>query len=221
LINPNATGTMTEAAVAVARSATSADVEVLGWTNHDGPPAIQGPEDGMAAVSGILGLVPKARASAVDAIIIACFDDTGLAEVRAAAHCPVIGIGQAAFTVAELLGHRFSVVTTLAVSVAGIEANIAQYGYRSLCARVRPSGLPVLAVDAGSPQTIARLQDEVACAAAEDGITAAVLGCAGMGPLLDDLQPGTRLVLIDGIRAAAWLAPGLMRARAAQGAKAV
>jgi len=52
-----------------------------------------------------------------------CFDDTGLEAARSAARGPVIGIGEAAFHVAALIAHRFSVVTTLSRSIAPIEAN--------------------------------------------------------------------------------------------------
>lgn len=83
-INPNSTAAMTDAIVAVARQ-TAREHEVIGWTNRDGPPAIQGPEDGAKAVTGIAALLPEARKAGADAIVIACFDDTGLAEIRAAA----------------------------------------------------------------------------------------------------------------------------------------
>lgn len=207
-INPNSTAHMTDSIVAVARTAVP-DVEVIGWTNTDGPPAIQGPEDGEAAVAGILRLLPAARAAHADAIIIACFDDTGLAQARDAADCPVIGIGQAAFHMAALLGHRFSVVTTLDVSVPVIEENINGYGLMGLCARVRASGLGVLEVEDGSLATLARLADELAATAAQDGVTAAILGCAGMAGLRAGLQMQTRLHLIDGVAAAAALAVAL------------
>ena len=90
-INPNSTEAMTHSIAETARAATP-EHEVLGWTNHAGPPAIQGPADGEAAVVGVIGLLAKAKAQDVDCIVIACFDDTGLAEIRAAAHCPVIGV---------------------------------------------------------------------------------------------------------------------------------
>ncbi|MBC2834222.1 aspartate/glutamate racemase family protein [Paragemmobacter straminiformis] len=209
-INPNATVSMTEGVVAVARAAVP-QAEVIGWTNHDGPPAIQGPEDGAAAVAGVLALLPAARREGVGCIVIACFDDTGLAEIRRAAHCPVIGIGQAAFHMAALLGHRFSVVTTLAVSVPVIAGNIEGYGFGGICAAVRASGLRVLEVDEGSPATVARLAAEIAAAESQDGIGAAVLGCAGMAPLLPALRDKTGLVLIDGVAASARLAQALVR----------
>lgn len=208
-INPNSTSAMTDGVVAAARKALPSSVDVMGWTNSAGPPAIQGPADGAAAVTGLLALLPKARADKADVIIIACFDDTGLAEVRAAAHCPVIGIGQAAYHMASLLGHRFSVITTLAVSVPVIEDNITGGGFQGLCGRVRPSGLPVLDVEAGSDETITRLKDEIRAAADEDGVTAAILGCAGMAQFVDRLQESTRLHLIDGVGAAARLAQAI------------
>lgn len=204
-INPNATQAMTEAMVAAAQAA-APEAEVLGWTNHAGPPAIQGPENGAAAVPGVLSLVPKAEAAGADAIVIGCFDDTGLAEARAAAAVPVLGIGQASYVAAALLGHRFSVVTTLAVSVPVIEGNIAAQGFAASCASVRASGLPVLVVDEGSEATRQRLAEEIR-AAKVDGAAAVVLGCAGMAALAPDLAARTGVPLIDGVAAAARLAP--------------
>ncbi|HCQ67151.1 MAG TPA: HyuE hydantoin racemase [Rhodobacteraceae bacterium] len=208
-LNPNSTGAMTESIVAIAEAA-NPDVEVFGWTNHDGPPAIEGADDGAAAVPGLLALLPKARDESADAIVIACFDDTGLAEVRAAAHCPVIGIGQSAFVAAQLLGHRFSVVTTLDASVPVIEGNIAAHGFDTACTSVRASGLPVLVVEEGSEATRARLADEVRAAAAE-GASAVLLGCAGMAGLREDLITRTGVPLIDGVAAAAQFAAALAR----------
>ncbi|MEZ5721594.1 MAG: aspartate/glutamate racemase family protein [Paracoccaceae bacterium] len=209
-INPNSTEAMTWSVLAVARAA-NPRAEILGWTNADGPPAIQGPQDGARAVPGLLALLPRARAEGVDAIVLACFDDTGLTEVRAAAHCPVLGIGQSAYVAAELLGHRFSVVTTLDVSVPVIEGNIAALGHAPACASVRASGIPVLTVEEGSEETRAHLARDILAAHREDGATAAVLGCAGMASLRDDLAARTGLPLIDGVAASAQLAEAVAR----------
>ncbi len=119
----------------------------------------------------------------------------------------MIGIGQAAFHMAGLLGQRFSVVTTLAVSVPVIEANIAGYGMAA--ARVRPSGIPVLALEDAGAAVMARLAAEIAAAAGEDDIGAMVLGCAGMAPLRARLQAETALPLIEPVAASALLALAL------------
>jgi len=204
-INPNSSRAMTESIITAAR-ASAPEAEVIGWTNADGPPAIEGAEDGAAAVPGLMALLPEAKAVGADAIVIACFDDTGLEAARTAAHCPVLGIGQSAYAMAGLLGHRFSVVTTLPVSLPVIEANIARLGFSGICASVRASGLSVLTVEEGNEATRARLAEEISQAQARDGATAAVLGCAGMAALRPDLAVRTGLMLIDGVEASAHLA---------------
>ncbi len=202
-INPNSTASMTGTIAAAARAAAPAGVEIVAQTNDAGPPSIQGEEDGRAALPGLLAMVAAAggEADGPDAIIIACFDDTGLAEARAIARCPVLGIGQAAYIAAVLLGRRFSVVTTLAVSVPILEANLAAYGLAAACARVRASGIPVLEVERAGDAIAA----EAARALAEDGAEAIVLGCAGMAGLTERLA-GLPAPVIDGVAAATHLA---------------
>jgi allantoin racemase len=143
IINPNSTVSMTDAMLVTARNACP-DAQIEAWTSHDGPPAIQGPEDGEACVPPLLKLVAKASDLGARVIIIGCFDDTGLEEARAVAACPVIGIGQTAYHMAALVGARFSVVTTLAVSVPILEQNIQNYGLAGSLAQVRASSVPVL-----------------------------------------------------------------------------
>jgi len=207
-LNPNATVSMTDAVVEVARAALP-EAEVLGWTNHSGPPAIQGPEDGAAAVAGLLAMLPGAAEIGADLIIIACFDDTGLEALRAAAHCPVIGIGQSAYVMAALGFGRFSVVTTLPVSVPVLEENIAHYGLAGACRSVHASGLPVLAVEQGGEAVLARLA-EVIGATSEEAGGAVALGCAGMAPLRAALMLRTGRPLIDGVAASAHLARAII-----------
>ncbi|TPE51513.1 aspartate/glutamate racemase family protein [Amaricoccus solimangrovi] len=207
LINPNSTERMTETIAAAARAVAAPDVEIIARTNRAGPPSIQGEADGAAAVPGLLAEI-AAAAGAADAVVICCFDDTGLAEARAAAPCPVIGIGQAACHAAELLGKPYSVVTTLAVSVPILEANLAAYGLAH-CRRVRASGVPVLAIEGAA----ASISAEVGRAKAEDGAEAIVLGCAGMADLPAALAAEHGIPVIDGVAAACGLARTLVTLR--------
>ena len=89
-INPNTTASMTQGIVATARAALP-EAQIFGLTNTSAPPAIQGKADGDAALPGLLALLPEARALGADAIVIACFDDTGLAQARAPRHVRSIG----------------------------------------------------------------------------------------------------------------------------------
>jgi allantoin racemase len=146
VINPNSTVSMTDKAVEAARCA-APGVDVVGVTCHGSPPAIQGPEDDAICRPFVLAEVALAAASGADAVVIACFDDPALDEARAGVAIPVIGIGEAGFHAAMLLGGRFSVVTTLPVAIPIIEENLVHYGLAPACARVRAAGVAVLELE--------------------------------------------------------------------------
>ena len=205
VINPNATESMTNDIADAARRAAGDDVEIVAKTNTEGPPSVQGEADGIAAVPGVLNLITAAQD--VDAAIIACFDDTGLAEARASAPFPVVGIGEASYIVAGLVSERFSVVTTLAVSIPVLEGNIERGGWGKKCARVRASGIPVLALES-DPGAVDRLVEEISFAEEQDGVGAVVLGCAGMGRHVEALteRTGKSVYLVEPVAAATRLA---------------
>ncbi len=204
IINPNATVSMTDAMVDTARKAVPG-LDVVGWTSAKGPAAIQGERDGEAAIPPLLELVEKADEAGAKSIIIGCFDDTGLDAARRLASCPVIGIGQAAYHLASLYGARFSVVTTLEVSVPVLAANISAYGLEKRLGRVRASGVPVLDLEEDRANATRRVKDEIRTAMREDNIESVVLGCAGMVHIVDDSED-LPIKLIDGVHAAVKLA---------------
>ncbi|SEK22156.1 aspartate/glutamate racemase family protein [Pacificibacter marinus] len=204
-INPNATEAMTQSVVDVAQRAVPF-ATISGLTNLTGPPAIEGAADGEAAIPGVLELVDKAQSMGADAIVIACFDDTGLDRARAAARCPVLGIGQSAFTMGAMLGQGFSVVTSVTLSVPVIQHNIKAQGFSQNCLGVHASGIAVLDIDAGSQPVREKLAAAIVAAQRHDNSDAVVLGCAGMAPLLGDLEARTGIKLIDGVAGSALLA---------------
>ncbi|MEH6522776.1 aspartate/glutamate racemase family protein [Sulfitobacter sp.] len=203
LINPNSTEAMTQAMV---ETASNAGVTLKGWTSLNGPAAIQGPEDGEACIPPLLALVRKASNAGAKVIIIGCFDDTGLDAARNIVDCPVIGIGQAAYHMAVLSGRRFSVVTTLDVSVPILENNIHAYGFTSQLARVRACGVPVLDLETDPAGTAPAVVGEIKRAVSEDKVDTVVLGCAGMVHIPAHLGETAAIRLIDGVTSAAQLA---------------
>lgn len=201
LINPNSTVSMTQAMRDAAQQ-TKPDAHIVGWTSHAGPPAIQGPEDGDASVPPLLRLIKKANDAGAKAIIIGCFDDTGLDEARNISNCPVIGIGQAAYHLATIIGGRFSVVTTLDVSVPVLHENIASYGLAGHVGRVRASGVPVLDLETDRACATTTVIAEINRALKEDDVNCVVLGCAGMTHITEAFGRGKDAILVDGVRAA-------------------
>lgn len=209
VINPNSTRSMTDKIAAAARLAAPL-ATIDGRTCAGSPASIQGPADGAAALPHLLAEVRAAHAAGADACIIACFDDTGLAQARGLVPIPVVGIGEAAFHAAMMLGHHYSVVTTLSVSVPIIVDNIKAYGLGSHCLNVRASEVPVLDLEKPGSDARAKISAEIALALVQDHATAIVLGCAGMADLAAALSAEHGIPVIDGVAAACGFAQTLV-----------
>lgn len=203
------TAEIAEAAHAFAQNGTS----ITAVNPPDGPASIQGREDGEACLPGLFKLFDETLTShSYDAVLIACFDDTGLFELKKRVSIPVIGIGEAAFHAATMLGRTFSTVTTLSVSIPVIEANIKAYGFADQSIRVRASEVPVLEIGQRTRQII---HDEAHRACEEDKCDVIVLGCAGMAGLARSLSTDLGRPVIDGVSAAMEFCQALVRMRVA------
>ena len=122
---------------------------------------------------------------------------------------PVLGIGHAAYQASMLLGLRFSVVTTLSVSVPVLESNIRQFGCTDYCCKVRASEVPVLDLEKPGSEAQERVSREIATAIREDNCESIVLGCAGMTDLAAKMSTAHQLPVIDGVAASSGLIYGL------------
>lgn len=211
VINPNTTASMTEKIGHAAALVAAPGTEIVARNPATGPVSIQGVEDGEAALPGLFEEIDKA--DGFDAIIIACFDDTGLYAARKRTRVPVIGIGEAAYHYAMLVAERFSVVTTLSVSIPVIQENIMRYGLSARCGKVRASNVPVLELERPGSTARETISDEIASALLHDNSDAIVLGCAGMADLAADLSSRHRVPVVDGVAAAVKLAEGLAALR--------
>lgn len=200
---------MTQAIAAAAKAAVPADVGIIATQPDFGPASIEGYYDGAFAVPGLLACIVEAERSGVDAHLIACFDDTGLDAARTAARAPVIGIGEAAYHAASMVGLRFSVVTTLSRSISIIWDNLTRYGLAHKCARVRASELPVLSLEKDASAAEERIGREIEQALNHDGADCIVLGCAGMADMAERFSKQFQVPVVDGVAAGAAFAVAL------------
>ncbi|MEQ8292790.1 MAG: aspartate/glutamate racemase family protein [Roseovarius sp.] len=197
VVNPNTTASMTRAIAEVARATARPGTEIVASNPARGPASIQGYYDVAACLPGLMA--EAARYPDIDALVVACFDDTGVDALRAMLDVPVIGIGEAAYHAASLISARFSVVTTLPRSVPGLEANLTRYGLMARCVSVRASDVPVLEVEGGGRDAERLITGQVKRAIDEDMADCIILGCAGMSELRSRLSRRFDLPVIDGI----------------------
>jgi allantoin racemase len=209
VVNPNTTASMTEKIGHVARRVASPGTEIVAVNPAEGPASIEGYYDEAISLAGLLRVIRQAEG--FDAIIIACFDDTGLDAVRCITDRPVIGIGEAAYHMAAMISNKFSIVTTLGRSVPALEHNLHRYGLWARCARVRSSEVAVLELEEPGSDACNRISAEIGRAVVEDRAEAIVLGCAGMADLGQRLEAEHGLPVLDGVTCAVGLAEGMVR----------
>ncbi|MFS8046286.1 aspartate/glutamate racemase family protein [Rhizobium sp. BR 314] len=209
LINPNTTASMTEKAAIAARAVAGVGTEIIAVTSQTGPASIEGYYDGALAVPGMLRELKLRQVAGYDAVIICCFDDTGLDAARMFCDVPVVGLCEAAVATAGFIAQRFSVVTTLERSRILIDNLVQRYGMGAR-AKVHASDIPVLELENSSSGAIGKLRATIEQALAEDGSEAIVLGCAGMTDLARDLQLLYGVPVVDGVAAAVKQAEALV-----------
>lgn len=208
VVNPNTTVSMTAKIAQAARAVARRETEIIACNSRNGPASIEGYLDVATCVPGLLDEVERHRD--IDAIVVACFDDTGVDAVRCLVDVPVIGIGEAAYHMATMVAAKFSVITTMSRSVPGLEANLVRYGLSARCSRVRATDIPVLKLENDDPQTVDKIRAEIAAAIEIDRAEAIVLGCSGMADLMSRLSEEFGVPVIDGVASAVVLAEAMV-----------
>lgn len=209
VINPNTTASMTDKIRETAMAVAAAGTEIVALNPADGPVSIEGHYDEAFCLPGLLEETRRGVAAGADAVVIACFDDPGLEACREIVDVPVVGICEAAMAAASMVGHGFSVVTTLDRSVPIIEMLALKYGYERHCRRVRAASIPVLALEEEGGAAAAKVREQVLAAIEQDRAEAVLLGCAGMTDLAQSLTEETGVPVIDGVAAAVKFAEAL------------
>lgn len=209
VVNPNTTASMTATIAEAARQAAAPTTAITALTSSMGPVSIEGYYDEAFALPGLLKEIAATERAGAQAVVIACFDDTGLDAARAMARIPIIGICEAALVTAGFIAKRFTVVTTMERSRVPIEELVHRYGMAGR-ARVRAANIAVLSLEDSNSDARDRLRNEIVRAIGEDNAEAIVLGCAGMADLAHKLSREFGLPVIDGVGAAVKQAEALV-----------
>jgi allantoin racemase len=143
-------------------------------------------------------------------VVLAGFGEHGKDALQEMLEVPVLDIAESAAHVAHLIGRRFSVVTTLARSIAPIEDRLLLAGLAAHCASVRACGLGTAEVDVDPAGAVKAIVAEAERAVTEDGADVICLGCAGMAGVTGAITDALGVPAVDGVAAAVGLAQMLV-----------
>jgi allantoin racemase len=205
IINPNSDPRMTAVIQQSAEDYARGEFEVQCKSAPGAPLFIETYEDVLQAAPGMIQLL-RENEGEFDTFVVACHCDPNLDAMKEITTKPVVGIGEASMKLASMLGHRFSVVTTMSHSIPNKEAQASKLFLQDVLASVR-----------AAPEEMAGASDEekylraAQMALEEDMAEVIVLGCAGMAGL--DKRLGAKLgaPVLDGVVCALIIATGLAR----------
>ena len=208
VVNGNTTGAITDRIAAAARAAAPPGVMVEAMTAPYGLPLIVSRADWLVAGPAILAAL-SSRRGGYDAAVIAVFGDPGLGAAKELLDVPVLGISEAAFHAAAMLGRRFGIVSFTAALRPMFEDCLAHHGLAGRCCGFRMGPPDAAYPDGFGPHERARLVALVRDSVAQDGAEAVILAGGPLAGLAPVLQPEVAVPLVDGTAAAVRMAAAL------------
>jgi len=149
------------------------------------------------AVHQIIEFSVDAEKKGFDAIVIGCFYDPGLREVRELVRIPVVGVCQASLSVAaSLSAGKFSVLVGRRKWIPKMADNARIYGFESRIASWRVLGLTVPDM-LDREKTQAAILREAKAAVEEDMAEVVCLGCTGMAGQAKHAQEELGVPVLD------------------------
>jgi allantoin racemase len=211
VINPNRLAAITRRLEDSARLVARPGTVVHAITGPGGPESVESHTEELLGGLAVGRAVLQGTDEGADAFVVACFGDTGVHAARELTTRPVVGMTEAAYYTAAMLAARFTVIT---LPPRTREHAVRVLHETGLAHRARVEAIEAAVVD---------LEDEAAAllpmflqrgrrAVEEDSSEAIVLGCAGLGELVEPLRDALGVPVIDGVLAAVTMAEGMVAA---------
>jgi allantoin racemase len=209
VVNVNTTESMTEVIREQAERAAAPGTEIVALTPFFGPESVEGNFESYLAAIAVMDRV-LAYDQPYDAVVQAGFGEHGREGLQELLDVPVVDITEAAAHIACLLGHKYSVVTTLHRAIPQIEDRLRIAGLLERCASVRASGLGVLELEDDTGRAVDAIAAEAVRAVRDDQAEVICLGCGGMAGLDEKVRAAIGTPVVDGVAAAVKLAEALV-----------
>jgi allantoin racemase len=210
IVNVNTTASMTKSIAAQARKFAAPGTEIVGLTPRFGAESVEGNFESYLCAVGVMDAVMRYD-QPFDAVIQAGYGEHGREGLQELLEVPVVDITEAAASTAMLLGHKYSVVTTLDRAVPLIEDRLKLAGLDARCASVRASGMAVLELETQPLRAVETIVAQAEAAVRDDHAEVICLGCGGMAELEDKVRERTGVPVVDGVAAAVAIAESLVR----------
>ncbi len=148
----------------------------------------------------------NAKEEGFDTVVVNCFGDPMLWELRQALDIPVVGIGESSMLAATLMGYKFGIVHISPYNIPETEEHVAKYGLKERCVGQRPIDSWNTGLEEGLTDSKKTVEAFISTARKliEEGAEVIIPGCSLMSPTMrltpgaEDIYPGG-LTEVDGV----------------------
>ena len=207
------------------RSLERPDLQITHSLLDRGPSSIESRMEEALAVPDTIRRAAEAEAKGADAIVIDCMGDPGLHACREVVSIPVLGAGQTAMHLANMLGSRFAFITVLHRLKPMVDELVVTYGLGEKYASFKAVDIPVLDISRDVNSLNAALTEQAIISVESDGADTIVLGCTGFLGCAEAMQSGLRAAgydvpVIDPVPATIHMAEALVKSGLSQSKRA-
>lgn len=209
VLNPNTSRLVTERIAGVVHQIARPETQVEVCQIAHGPESLESFYDEALATPYTIEAVQQANRDGFDAVILAAFCDPGIEALKEISDIPVYGLEEVSFSVALLLGNKFSILTEKKHKENVKAQQVRKHGLESRFASVRALNMGVVEI-AAHPEKVK--QTGIALAQKmieEDGAEVIIMGCASMAGYASDLEQALHVPIIDPVSVTFKIVEGL------------
>lgn len=209
VLNPNASEMVTQKIEQAVRKVARPDVEVSVEKLPHGPEVLESYHDEALATPWSIERVKQANADGYDAVILAAFCDPGIEALKEISGIPVYGVEEGAFSVALLLGNRFSILTEKKHKEAVKEQHVRKLGLLDRFASVRALGMGVVEIGEDESKVLQRGIELGRSMVNDDKAEVIIMGCASMAGYSAELEAALGVPILDPVTVTYKMVEGL------------
>ena len=200
-INPNISDSVSDLIGSEARRAASPDTEISVLTAPFGVAYIETRFEALIGAYASATLAAEHHAKH-DAIVVAAFGDPGLAGLREALPCPVLGLTESALMSASMLGQRYSIVAISRRITAWYRETVEANGLGQRLASIRHLDQPLADIGRVQEDHAERLVALCESAVKDDGADVIILAGAPLAGLARTVRDRIAVPVVDGVSSA-------------------
>ena len=197
VINPNTNPKNTRVIAKAIEPYTPEGVQVDTVSPDKGPVGLESYYHNYLSAVHVHERVVQAEKEGYDGVVIAAFGDPGIEAAKELVKIPVVGITEASYAFARLLGSKFLVIVSADTAVPRQTRTLKAMGFPDYQFAVAPIGLTVLGVVDDRVNAKQLIADNCKVSLKETGAEVIVMGCSGFSGLRKDLETMLSVPIID------------------------